>query len=210
MLAIRRSKKCHRSHERSGPSPGYSLIELMFAVGLVATAGGAVVPQLLSGLDNFQTFGAARYMASRLQQARMDAISRSANVAMRFIRDDTSATYAVYQDGNSNGVLSRDIQRGLDPEIHPFERLESSFLGVQFGTLPNLPAVDGSGTPPGSDPIRLGSSDMVSFTALGTSTSGSLYIRGRGNVQYAVRIFGETGRIRVLRFDSRNRQWVSL
>jgi type II secretory pathway pseudopilin PulG len=181
----------------------------MFVVGLIAIVSGAAVPQLLSGLDDFQTLGAARYMTSRLQQARMDAISRSASVGMRFVRDETSTTYAVYQDGNSNGVLSRDIQRGLDPEIHPFERLEDNFRGVQFGTLPDLPAVDGSGTPPGSDPIRLGSSDMVSFTALGTSTSGSLYIRGRGNAQYAVRIFGETGRIRVLKFDSRNRHWVS-
>ena len=189
---------------------GYSLIELMFAVGLVATACGAAAPQLIAGLDNFQAFGAARYLASRLQQARMDAISRSANVGVRFVRDGTSTTYAVYQDGNGNGLLSRDIQQGLDPEIHPSERLEDNFRGIRFGTLPNLPPVDASGTPPGSDPIRFGSSDMVSFTALGTSTSGSLYIRGRGDTQYAVRVFGETGRIRVLRFDSRNRRWISL
>ena len=74
-------------------------------------------------------------------------------------------------------------------------------------TATRLPAVDAGGTPPGTDPIKLGSSNILTFTALGTSSSGSLYVRGRRNAQYVIRILGETGRVRVLKFDSRAQQW---
>ena len=97
------------------------------------------------------------------------------------------------------------FERGLDRRLDVEERLRDQFPGVDFGTLPDLPAVDGSSPPPGADPVRLGSSNMVAFTAEGTSTPGSLYVRGPGNTQFVVRILGETGKIRILRFDRRSR-----
>jgi hypothetical protein len=51
---------------------------------------------------------------------------------------------------------------------------------------------------------------MVSFTAQGTATPGSLYIRGSGRAQFVVRIFGETGKTRILRFDPRSGTWKPL
>ena len=105
---------------------------------------------------------------------------------------------SVYEDGNRNGVLSRDIQDGVDLIVSPPEHVVDQFPGVDFGALPALPGAEGS-APPGADPIRLGSSDGVTFTATGTATSGSLYLLGRGQTQYVVRIYGETGRTRILR-----------
>ena len=92
----------------------------------------------------------------------------------------------------------------------PPERLFDQFTGVDFGAIPGLPAVDVGGTPPGADPIRLGNSSLATFTPTGTSSSGSLYIRGRRNAQYVVRIYGQTGKTRVLKFDARTRQWKGL
>ena len=168
------------------------------------TVTAAATPQLLTTLDDSRALGAARYLSTRLQQTRMEAVTRNANVAMRFTLTGTTYSYIVYQDGNGNGVLSRDIQRGADPAIHPVERLRDQFPGVDFGALPDLPPTDPSSTAPGTDPIRLGSSDMVSFSPMGTSTTGSLYVRGRRNAQYAIRIFGETGRPESLRDDAQN------
>ena len=51
---------------------------------------------------------------------------------------------------------------------------------------------------------------MVTFTPLGSSSPGSLYIRGRGNVQYVLRVFAETGKIRILKFYPGSRQWRQL
>jgi hypothetical protein len=118
-------------------------------------------------------------------------------------------SYAVYVDGNRNGVRTIEIQRGTDSRLVAPERLVDQFPGVDFGAVPGLPAVDPGGIPPGDDPIRLGAANLATFTASGTSSSGSLYIRGR-NAQYVVRIYGQTGKTRVLRFDARSRQWKGL
>jgi hypothetical protein len=189
---------------------GYCLIELVFAAGIAATLSAMAAPQLLVTLDDSRTLGAVRYLSTRLQEARMEAVARSANVAVRFTLAGGVYGYTVYRDGNGNGVLSRDIQQGVDPQIHSVERLPDQCAGIDFGALPGIPPADPSGTAPGSDPIRLGSSDMVSFSAMGTSTTGSLYVRGRRNAQYAIRIYGETGKTRILKYDTRNRIWSTL
>jgi hypothetical protein len=90
------------------------------------------------------------------------------------------------------------------------ESLRAQFTGVDFGAVPGLPPVDPSGTAPGTDPIRLGASSLASFTAFGTSSSGTVYIRGRGDSQYAVRIFGDTGKTRMLKFDRHAGRWKQL
>jgi hypothetical protein len=51
---------------------------------------------------------------------------------------------------------------------------------------------------------------MVIFTALGSSAPGSLYVRGRGSIQYVLRIFAETGKIRILKFYSGSQEWKPL
>jgi hypothetical protein len=140
----------------------------------------------------------------------MEAVMRSAMVGVQFTQTAAGYSYAVYLDGNRNGVLSRDIQRGIDRAIAAVERLPEQFTGVEFGVIPGLPPVDPGGTPPGTDPIRLGSGNIVSFSALGTSSSGTVYIRSRRHAQYAVRVFGETGKTRMLKFEPRTRQWKQL
>ena len=195
---------------RFASSSGSTLLELLFVCGFVATLGGVAVPQTLVALDDFRAAGAARYVSARLQRARMDAVMRSADVAIKFTQTASGYTYAVYVDGNRNGVRTIDITRNIDRELMPAERLADQFSGVDFGALPNLPAVDPGGTPPGTDPVRLGSSNMASFSARGTSSTGTLYIRGRGTSQYAIRIFGETGKTRILKFDPQGRRWSPL
>ena len=189
---------------------GYSLVELTIVIGLVATLSAITTPPLLTNLDDFRTAGAVRHMTARLQAARMEAILRSADVALRFSATPGGYTYAVFQDGNGNGVRTRDIQRGTDRQIQAPERLPDQFTGVDFGTLPGLPPIDPGGSPPGDDPIRLGPSDTLTFSALGTSSSGSLYIRGQRTAQYAIRVLGESGKTRLLKFDSRAQQWEPL
>jgi len=113
-------------------------------------------------------------------------------------------------DGNHDGVRTNYIQTGVDPRVGSVERLPDHFTGVDFGAQPGLPAVDPASPAPGNDPIRLGISNMASFSSMGTATSGSVYIRGRRNAQYVVRVFGTTAKVRVLKFDQRARQWKPL
>jgi type II secretory pathway pseudopilin PulG len=186
---------------------GYTLVELMFVSALMVTVAGASVPQALITIDAVRAAGAARHISARLQRVRMEAIARSTPVAMQFTANAGRYTYAVYVDGNRNGVLTRDIRDGIDRRIGAVESLGDSFTGVDFGASPDLPPVDPGGAPPGADPIRLGASSLLTFTALGTSSTGSLYLRGRRGEQYVIRIFGETGKTRVLKFDVHTQQW---
>jgi hypothetical protein len=149
-------------------SRGYSLLELVFATGLGVTVSGAAVPQYLSTMDDVRAAGATRYISGRFQRARMEAVVRSAEVALQFTQSPSGYAYAVYVDGNRNGVLTRDIQRGIDRGIGALERLPDQFSGVDFGAIPGLPAVAAGSTAPGSDPIRLGAGSFASFSATGT------------------------------------------
>jgi type II secretory pathway pseudopilin PulG len=189
---------------------GYCLIEVVAALGVAATVSVAAVPQILASVDDSRARGAARYLSTRLQQARMEAVTRSRHVAVRFTAAGSSYSYAVYQDGNGNGVLTRDIQHGVDTEVHAAERLSDQFAGVDFGALPGLPAADAGGTAPGADPIRVGAANMVSFTSAGTSSTGTLYILGKRNAEYALVIFGETGKVRLLKWNAVTGQWGPL
>jgi hypothetical protein len=183
---------------------------LVLLVGVGVTLSAVAVPQYLAGLDEFRTSGAARYLSTRLQRARMEAVMRSTSVAVQFSETPDGYAYAVYMDGNANGVLTREIQSEVDRRISAPERLRDQFAGVDFGAIPGLPPVDPGGSAPGADPIRLGTSGLASFSPLGSSSSGTVYIRGRGGAQYAVRIFGATGKTRMLTFDRHTGRWRPL
>jgi hypothetical protein len=187
-----------------------TLGELVVTTGVVATAMATAVPALHAGLDDARVAGAARYLSSKCAESRMEAIKRSRRVAIRFA--DASAQYAftVYEDGNGNGVLTSDIRRGVDRQIRAPERLSDSFRNVEFGALPGLPPIEPGDSPPGIDPIRFGAARSISFNPLGQATSGTLYLTGRNHTQYAVRVFGATGKIRVYRYNWRASTWAPL
>jgi len=188
---------------------GYSLIELLFVLSTAATVGVMAVPPFLAAIDDYRTAGAVRYLSTRIQRTRMEAVSRSTKAAMQFVREGTGYSFGIYVDGNEDGVRTADIRNGIDRRFGATERLSDNYAGVDFGLLPDLPPIDPAGPPPGMDPIKLGSSALLSYAPSGSSSAGSLYIRGR-TIQYAIRILGDTGRIRVLKFNPHDRLWKSL
>jgi len=188
---------------------GYSLIELLFVLSTVATVGAIAVPPLFAAIDEYRTAGAVRYISTRIQRTRMEAASRSTNVAMLFARERAGYSFGIYADGNGDGVRTPDIKDGVDGPLGAISHVSDNYPGVDFGLLPSLPPVEASDPPPGIDPIKLGSSNLLSYSSTGTSSSGSLYIKG-SKVQYVIRILGDTGRTRVLKFDRRSNQWKAL
>ena len=157
------------------------------------------IPQVLVTIDSSRTSAAARYLSSRLMLARMLAVQRSAAVAIRFDTDARGYRFATYQDGNGNGVRSVDIWASVDRELDQPVLLFELFPGVDF-----VLTVDAE---PG-DPIQLSGTSLLTFTPSGTATSGSVYLRGRDRSQYVVRVLGATGRVRVLRYDTSQGQWI--
>src|SRR5262249_32025964 len=103
-----------------------TLGELMVALGVTGTISAIAIPSL-SGLDDARVAGAARYLSSRLADARVDAVAHSREVAIRFTPVDGTYSFSVYVDGNRNGVLARDIASGVDRRILGPEKLSDNF-----------------------------------------------------------------------------------
>ena len=194
---------------RAHRSAGFTLVELVAACALAGALMGIAVPFVAGTRERMRTAAAARYVAGRLQLARMEALKRSAHVAFRVSDATGEYVYASFVDGNGNGVRTAEIASGVDPALTSSGRLGDEFPGVRFGCVDGVPSIDGGEAITGSDPVRVGTSGLVSFSAIGGATSGTLYVRGPGPWQFAVRITGATGRVRVLEFEAASRQWVS-
>lgn len=188
---------------------GSSLVETVFVAGLVATLAGLAVPATRATVYDARAGSAARYVAAQLRLARMTAVLSQNAVGFRFERDEGGYRFARFRDGNGNGIRQTDIRRGTDTQAGPVDRLPARAPGVDFGVVDGVRGVSGR-TPlrGGDDPLRIGSADILTFTALGTATSGTLYIRGQGARQYAVRILGGTGRVRILEYRFASSTWV--
>jgi len=185
----------------------YSVLELLICLALAMIAFGGSAPVLLAARDGIMANGAADFLVGQLHGARMEALKRRANVAVRFEPDGDDYLLAVYVDGNANGVRAADITSGVDALMRPRETLRQQFAGVRFGFEDGVPDVDETDTLENRDPIRVGTSRMLSFSPTGTSSSGTVYLHGRGRHQLAVRVLGGTGRIRSLDFDFGARTW---
>lgn len=157
------------------------------------------IPQALGSVDRSRGLAAVRYLAGRMALARSQAVSRSATVALRFAEEAVDTSFAVYVDGNRNGIRTRDIEAGIDRQIAPLLRLSDLFPGVTIGLAPDTPAASA---------VQVGGSGILSFTSSGTATAGSVHVLGRDGTQWAVRVLGATGRTRILRYDRTRSQWV--
>lgn len=186
---------------------GVSLLEVLLAVAMTMTAGALALALTASAIDEMRTAVAARYVAGRIGSVRIEAVRRATAVALRFEAVDDDYMYAPYEDGNGNGVRTTEIRAGVDRPLGGFEKLGDKFPGVEFELIPGVPDADGE-TGTGVDGVRIGSARLLTMSADGTATSGTLYIRGR-RAQYAVRILGVTGRTRMLQYLAGDRTWLS-
>jgi type II secretory pathway pseudopilin PulG len=178
---------------------GFTVIDLVFSCAVVCVICAVAIPQTLSTIERSRAVAAARYLASRMALARAQAVSHSTTIALRFLEGPVGVSITVIQDGNRNGVRARDIDLEIDRPIEAPVMLSDLFPGVEIGLTAQTP---------GSDPVQLGGSNILSFTPHGTATSGSVYIRGQDGTQWVVRVLGATGRTRVLRFVPASGEWI--
>lgn len=184
---------------------GYSLVETLAASAILSVLAGAAVPSLVAARDEARARSAGDHLAALLHATRMEALKRHAHVALRFEPAAAPEGCAMYEDGNGNGVRTSDIEAGDDRRIRPYTALDALFPGVRFGLEPGVPGIDGGES--AGDGVRIGRSRLASFSPEGTSTSGTVYLAGRGHRQLAVRILGATGRVRVFEFAWPSGPW---
>jgi type II secretory pathway pseudopilin PulG len=186
---------------------GYSLLEALMVVALMLLLASLSLPSLKAYNAEYRLVGAAEVFKGEFIRARSIAVMRNDQTAMRFEPcGEETICYSLFVDGNKNGVLTRDIERGIDRRFSGPTRLDASVPGVRVGILPGVPAVPPeTGLLDTSDPIRFGRSNMLSFSPFGTATPGTFYLAS-ADMQAAVRVTGGSARIRVLIW--RGKKWI--
>jgi type IV fimbrial biogenesis protein FimT len=187
--------------------PGFTIVELLMTLAIAGTLAAIAVPLSLRTLDDFRTRSAVRYLAARLGDARLRAITRGYAIGLRFEPGVPDYLVTTVADGNGNGLRTTEIIRGIDRTLTESEPIGWHFPGVAFGLLAGVPDADGQ-VAGGLDGVRVGTSRMLSMGPDGTSSSGTLYVHGQDRAQYAVRVLGVTGRVRVLKYDAVQRRWI--
>ena len=190
---------------------GAALVDVLAATSLSVILAGIAVPTIGGALDRERAIVGAQHLAGQLQRARLESLKRGTSVALRLaVADDGRTEMRLFVDRNGNGVSQRDIDRGLDLPLGARAWLDQHARDVSLRINQVVDDIGGAGQlAPGDDPLRIGSSAFVAFSPVGGATSGTMFIAARRGPQMAVRVFGATGRIRVLTFDASARQWRS-
>jgi type II secretory pathway pseudopilin PulG len=181
-------------------------VEVVAAAAVAAIVGAAAVPPLAAQRDEIHAAGAARHMAALIRLTRAESLRRGVHVALVFHLSDRDYRFAMFADGNYDGIRTADIAAGIDRQVTSWARIGDQFPRAAFGIVPGVSDPD-SGTRLSGSPVKLGGSNLLSFGPDGGATSGTLYLRGPAGQQYAVRILGATGRSRLLRFDFGEGRW---
>ena len=187
---------------------GMTLVDSVVSLGVVAVLASLAVPYLVAAREESQVMAAARYLAAQAMLSRSQAVRHGATVGLRFEQDDGGYLYATYIDGDGDGIRKADVASGIDRVLDPPRRLHEAYPSVRFELDPALPSLTGTSHAGGNaDPIRFGPGDTLSFSPVGTATSGTLYLRGRSGLQCALRVLGTTGRIRTLCYQAGDGEW---
>jgi type II secretory pathway pseudopilin PulG len=190
---------------------GFQLAEALVVLALLGIAILAVVPAAASMLAGARMAAGARDLALALQAQRWRSVAVGRYHGLLFERVGEGWQWLEVRDDNGNGLRTAEVRAGVDPVLGGPHRMEDRVSRVTLG-FPDLPAVPN--IPPRGgviggldDPVKFGNSDLVSFSPLGTGSSGTIYLTDGREGLYAIVLFGPTGRVRVWRFDARLARW---
>lgn len=191
---------------------GVTLPEILAVLVLVGLAAAMAVPAASRLGSQVRTASGARKLAMTFYALRWSSVARGRGEGLLFGHDAQGWFWYAVEDGNGNGLKVAEISRGVDPRRSGPHRLEHDGAGATLGfppggPFPKLPPQSGWITGL-DDPVKMGSSDLVAFTPLGTASSGTLYVTDRKAGLYAVVLYGRSARVRVWRYDPQSRRWT--
>lgn len=187
---------------------GAALIDIVVASAVCVILAAIAVPVVGGTLERERALVGAQYLAGQLQRARLESLKRAQSVAVRLEILSGRTQFRLFADGNGNGVLQKDIDKGTDPPLTGVEWLDDQARDISLRINQAIKDVAGTATlGPGDDPLRIGNTALLTFSPVGSASSGTLYVAAQRGPQMAIRVFGATGRVRVLMFDAQARLW---
>ncbi|HNX49513.1 MAG TPA: prepilin-type N-terminal cleavage/methylation domain-containing protein [Thermoanaerobaculaceae bacterium] len=187
---------------------GFSAVELLVVLAISGLLVAITLPDLFAVRRQVDLPRLARQIASDARVCRQEALVSLRNIGLVFYEKKGKWAYRMVEDGNFNGILRQDFLTGRDRAIGPNVWVEFLSAGTRVGVPVDwrVPDPGGSGILPG-DGFRLGNSNIISFSQLGHASPCSVYFNDGRERMLAVRINGETGRIRALEWRRGWRAW---
>lgn len=198
-----------RAGSAAGTS-GLSTAEAAVWLAVLAVVTCVAIPNL----DEARHAAALRAAAGRLRglmfRCRAVAVMQQRATGLVFERRlDGSWRCFIAQDGDGDGIRRRDIDRGVDPvisEILAFAPQDAG-LGILSGEFVPDPSGRGRLRGDADDPVRAGRGDIITFTPQGRATPCSVYLTDRRARMRVLRIYGASGRVIQLSWQSGWTQW---
>jgi hypothetical protein len=183
------------------------LFELLLALTVIAWMLCIATPGVLQLRQEVSLRSAVHEASVAFYLARSYAISKNRNVGLKFRKNGDRYEWALYADGNGNGVRTAEIASGVDRYLglsFPWSR-NDVLPGIMTGT--RVPDPSGGYLDRIEDPIRFNSSDICSFSAMGECTPGSVYLWDARDGMAVLRVFGGTAKLRCLYYRRGERGW---
>lgn len=180
---------------------GYSLIEVLVAISMLGIILAVTLPSFGEMNRRRELRAAAAELRSIFREVRSRAIASGRNAAVKFSLADGEWQYAIFVDGDGDGVRNDDIVSGKDPVAVPYRRVFGTQGKVRIG-LPAVPVRDPDRgiVQPDESPVRFNRSTLCSFSPLGGGTSGSIYLT-EGTRAAVIRMYGPTSRLRLMMLE---------
>ena len=154
---------------------GFTLLELMTVIGIMAVLATIAIPNFLSWLPNYRLGSAARDILSAMQNARLVAVKENVNVFVNF-------------DLDNNNIL-------IFPDYDSDDKQDADEPTLRGGILPRGITLA---------EVKFGADDAFSFNSRGlaSGSGGTIGIVNRLNIKTRIRV-NRTGNSRILRQDGK-------
>jgi Tfp pilus assembly protein FimT len=187
---------------------GTTLIELIVVIVFIGIIAMCTMPAFANYRRQASVIAAANEMRGLLRSVRSRAIAHGHNAGVKFVKSGNNWTYSLYDDGNGNGIANADITKNIDRRYFGPAVVMPSFRTASISLVPvTIRDPDGDKLLPTDNALQFGVSTICSFSELGSGTPGTVYISDGIRNLYAVRVYGASGKVRMLRYDAGKQKW---